>query len=85
MYQGGLLLQPPPCALTCPLPSPLHPCPLPCRFSLEREQLLAIIAAADSLTAEGRVAQRLTTNDATMLLAAFEAFGSAEGLALLKR
>lgn len=55
---------------------------------MPREQLRAIISEAEQICSGGagsRARQTLTTTDATMLLAAFESYSSAEGLAFLKR
>lgn len=56
---------------------------------MPREQLRSIITEAEQLCSGGDPhtgsRQPLTTTDATMLLAAFETYSSAEGLAFLKR
>lgn len=60
-----------------------------CRYNMPREQLRSIITEAEQLCSGGDPhtgsRQPLTTTDATMLLAAFETYSSAEGLAFLKR
>lgn len=56
-----------------------------CRYTLPRDQLRTIIAEAEQLCTGSGTRQPLTTTDATMLLAAFETYSSAEGLAFLKR
>jgi hypothetical protein len=63
----------------------LSPCPTcaPCRQPLPPEALAQFATRVDHQLAQGGGA--LTAIDARMLLQVFEHYGSAEGLALLKR
>jgi hypothetical protein len=75
------------CCLTSP-PSrvcllPASPALPPCRHPPPQKVLDRCISAADSQATQSQGG--LSSTDASMLLSAFETFGSAEGLALLQR